>query len=360
MRSNRSTCVSPPIDTGTLTTELMVSVSGSLAQQESLSISANQRLSYQHRMEQGLFIACTAPYGYRMVDKVNLEVIPEEAVTVRWIFSSYLKGRSMKWIAEALIAKGISPHREPGLWTEVGIRYILTNEKYIGDSLCQKSYTCGFPFVRKQNRGEQMQYYVENTHPAIIDKETFQKAQALLQHKAARAKNRKSKSPFTRKIFCGHCGTPFLRRRTETGYTCWTCRKHNRSAADCPVGRIPEFEISAAFLRMYRKLKSNADIVLKPAIEQMNALDAILRQNNPKILTINRAIAEATEESHKISTLRVNGLLDADTCTARMNVISAKLVQLRGQRRRLAENEKLDEVMDELLKVQQATPTCSH
>ena len=103
-----------------------------------------------------LFIACTAPYGYRMVDKKKLEVIPEEAAVVRWIFSSYLKGRSMRWIAEVLIAKGISPHREPGLWTEVGIRYILTNEKYIGDSLCQKSYTCGFPFVRKKNCGEQM------------------------------------------------------------------------------------------------------------------------------------------------------------------------------------------------------------
>ena len=342
------------IDTGTLTTELMVSVSGSLAQQESLSISANQRLSYQHRMEQGLFIACTAPYGYRMVDKKNLEVIPEEADVVRWIFSSYLKGRSMRWIAEVLIAKGISPHREPGLWTEVGIRYILTNEKYIGDSLCQKSYTCGFPFVRKKNCGEQMQYYVENTHPAIIDKEAFQKVQAFLQRKAERAKKRKNKSPFSMKIFCGYCGTPFHRRCTKTGYTCWTCRKHDRSAASCPVGRIPESEISAAFLRMYRKLKNNADIILKPAMEQLNTLDSILRQNNPKILTINRAIAEATEESHKISTLRVNGLLDADACTARMNAISARLAQLRGQRRRLAENEKLDEVMDALLKVQQA------
>ena len=191
-------------------------------------------------------------------------------------------------------------------------------------------------------------------HPAIIDKEAFQKVQALLQRKAERAKKRKNKSPFSMKIFCGYCGTPFHRRCTKTGYTCWTCRKHDRSAASCPVGRIPESEISAAFLRMYRKLKNNADIILKPAMEQLNTLDSILRQNNPKILTINRAIAEATEESHKISTLRVNGLLDADACTARMNVISARLAQLRGQRRRLAENEKLDEVMDELLKVQQA------
>ena len=145
----------------------------------------------------------------------------------------------------------------------------------------------------------------------------------------------------------------FLRRTSKNGYVTWVCRTHDRSADACHVGRIPESEIRAAFLRMYRKLKCNADTILKPAMEQMNALDAALQQNNPKTLTINRAIAEATEESHKISTLRVNGLLDADTCTARMNVISAKLAQLRRERRRLVENETLDEVMDALRKVRQ-------
>lgn len=89
----------------------------------------------------------------------------------------------------------------------------------------------------------------------------------------------------------------------QNGYVTWVCRTHDRSADACHVGRIPESEIRAAFLRMYRKLKCNADMILKPAMEQMNALDAILQQNNPKTLTINRAIAEATEESHKISTL---------------------------------------------------------
>ena len=102
-------------------------------------------------MEQGLFIACTAPYGYRMVDKKNLEVIPEEAAVVRWIFSSYLKGRSMRWIAEVLIAKGISPHREPGLWTEVCIRYILTNEKYIGEVIHLRLPVCSEEKLRRAN-----------------------------------------------------------------------------------------------------------------------------------------------------------------------------------------------------------------
>ena len=341
------------IDTKTLTTELMVSVSGSLAQQESISISANQKMSYQRRMERGEFITCTAPYGYRIVNKKDLEIVPEEAATVRWIFDAYLKGRSSGWIAEQLTAKGIPSQSGAECWRETGIRYLLTNEKYIGDALSQKSYSCGFPFVQKRNHGERLQYYTENSHPAIIDRDTFERVQALLQKKAQKEKNRREKSPLALKIVCGNCGTVFQRRSSQNGYVTWVCRTHDRHAADCPVGRIPEAEIHAAFLRMYHRLKSNADIILAPALRQLNTLDTILRQNHPQVLAINRAIAEATEESHKISTLRANGLLDADICAARMNAISARLAQLRGERRRLTENEAIDETMDALRKVEQ-------
>ena len=341
------------IDTKTLTTELMVSVSGSLAQQESISISANQKMSYQRRMERGEFITCTAPYGYRIVNKKDLEIVPEEAATVRWIFDAYLKGHSSGWIAEQLTAKGIPSQSGAECWREPGIRYLLTNEKYIGDALSQKSYSCGFPFVQKRNHGERLQYYTENSHPAIIDRDTFERVQALLQKKAQKEKKRREKSPLALKIVCGNCGTVFQRRSSQNGYVTWVCRTHDRHAADCPVGRIPETEIHAAFLRMYHRLKSNADIILAPALRQLNTLDTILRQNHPQVLAINRAIAEATEESHKISTLRANGLLDADICAARMNAISARLAQLRGERRRLTENEAIDETMDALRKVEQ-------
>lgn len=181
------------IDTKTLTTELMVSVSGSLAQQESISISANQKMSYQRRMERGEFITCTAPYGYRIVNKKDLEIVPEEAATVRWIFDAYLKGRSSGWIAEQLTAKGIPSQSGAECWRETGIRYLLTNEKYIGDALSQKSYSCGFPFVQKRNHGERLQYYTENSHPAIIDRDTFERVQALLQKKAQKEKSAEKK-----------------------------------------------------------------------------------------------------------------------------------------------------------------------
>ena len=68
---------------------------------------------------------------------------------------------------------------------------------------------------------------------------------------------------FALKILCGNCGTMFLRRTSKNGYVTWVCRTHDRSADACHVGRIPESEIRAAFLRMYRKLKCNADMILK-------------------------------------------------------------------------------------------------
>lgn len=164
------------IDTKTLTTELMVRVSGSLAQQESISISANQKISYQRRMERGEFITCSAPYGYRIIDKKNLEIIPEEATTVQWIFDAYLNGLSAEWIADQLTRRGIENTNTRKPWTAYGIRYILRNEKYIGDALGQKKFTKGFPFFRKRNHGEQEQYYVENTHLPIIEREQFEKS----------------------------------------------------------------------------------------------------------------------------------------------------------------------------------------
>ena len=81
---------------------MMVSVYSALAQEESVSISQNQRISYQRRMERGEFITCFAPLGYRIVNGKNLEIVPEEAEIVRWMFESYLSGHGTEWISEEL------------------------------------------------------------------------------------------------------------------------------------------------------------------------------------------------------------------------------------------------------------------
>ena len=183
---------------------------------------------------------------------------------VRWIFDQYLNGRSTAWIADKLTELRVaSPTGHPA-WHRRSICYILTNEKYIGDSLGQKNYTTStFPFDRRRNKGEMVQYYTEHSHPAIIDQNSFKKVQALIQRRAEKVLYPFIQYPLAKKIFCGECGTLFLRKASKNGYIAWVCRKHDDRAADCPVGRIAETEIYAAFVRMYNKLKQHEGIILK-------------------------------------------------------------------------------------------------
>lgn len=336
------------IDTGTLTTELMVSVSGSLAQEESISISKNQRMSYQRRMEKGEFITCYAPYGYRVQGK-DLAINPGEATVVKWIFNRFLNGWSTDQIANDLTLRGVPTGFGKGKWYNSPIRYILKNEKYLGNALCQKYYTPDIlPFICKPNHGEKDQYYVENTHQAIISPETFQKAQALLKMKAGSAVERHCSYPLTLKITCGKCGTVFSRRATVGGHVSWVCRRHDNKASACPVGRTPETEIYAAFVRMYNKLRQNDGLLLQPALQQLDDLNAALQRDNPAMLEVNRSIAETAEQSHKISKLRSAGLLDADACAVKLAEIDARMTQLRSERRRLLKNDDIQDAIDAL------------
>ena len=336
------------INTETLTTELMVSVSGALAQQESISTSQNQRISYRRRMERGEFITCCAPLGYRIVNGKNLEIVEDEAKTVRWIFQQYLIGQSADRIAEKLNHEQISAPGG-GIWHHQTVTKIISNEKYIGDSLCQKTCTTNtFPYERKLNKGDADQYYTEHSHPAIIEREAFVKVQTLMKKRGERVSSPLKEYPLSRKIICGKCGSIFSRKQTKNGLTLWVCRKHDRRAESCPMGRIPESEIYAAFMQMYNKLKHHEGIILKPALAQLRDLNDALQRGNPAMLEVNRAIATASEQSYTVSTLRSKGLLDEAACSAKLLDIEAKLAELRRERRRLLKNEDIEEVMDTL------------
>ncbi len=336
------------IDTGTLTTELMVSVSGSLAQQESMSISQNIHQGYRRRMERGEFITTKPPYGYRLVNRRDLEIVPEEAEIIRWVFDAYLGGQSARDIANELIRRGVRDRKGSVHWTTREIYYWISNEKYVGDTLCQKTFKTGFPFVQKINRGEVDQFYVESTHPAIISREVFDKAQSLRQMKKKKIYGPDGIYPLSRKMCCGICGSTLYRHVTRKGTASWTCGRHQKNAANCPAGRLPEKDIYAAFLQMYNKLRLHEGIILRPALSQMEVLETAVQRDNPAMLEVNRAIAQATERGYKISKLRSNGLLDADACAAQMAANTAQLTQLRAKRRKLLKNDDIGEVAETL------------
>ncbi len=218
----------------------------------------------------------------------------------------------------------------------------------LDETLTGVDYMTAFPFTQRQNHGEADQYYIENTHPAIITKGTFEKVQELLRQKSNRQKIPRQIYPLSRKVYCGQCGTPFARRAGKSGLVVWVCRKHDKGASKCTMGRIPESALYAAFAGMYNKLKQNAGIVLQPALKQLEELRDALQRDDPAMLAVNRAIAQASEQSHRISQLQAAGLLDADACAAKFNEINARLAQLRAERRRLLKNEDIDDAIDAL------------
>lgn len=109
-----------------------------------------------------------------------------------------------------------------------------------------------------------------------------------------------------------------------------------------------ERDIYTAFIRMYNKLRLHEGIILRPALDQIEALETAVQRENPAMLEINRAIAQATDQNYKISKLRTSGLLDADACAAKLAALDAQLTQLRAKRRKLLRNDDINEVMEAL------------
>ena len=146
------------IDTSKLSGELLTAIFAMLAQKESEAISERMRWSYQVRMKAGKFITCNAPLGYDLV-KGKLEINENEAQVVRYIFRQYLSGQSLESIAKDLSRCGVPTKAGGPRWGMTAVGYILSNEKYVGDSLLQKSYTTkSLPHRIVKNHGKYPKY----------------------------------------------------------------------------------------------------------------------------------------------------------------------------------------------------------
>ncbi len=333
------------IDTEDFTSEFMLTVAGSLAQEESGSISKNQRWSYQKRMESGEFITCNAPLGYRLVNGKNLEICEEEAEIVRWIFDSYLSGMNMHDIAKSLKKRGILSSEGNLIKSHTSISYILTNEKYIGNSLTGKTYmTWTLPAVKKKNTGELDMYYTENSHPAIISKEVFEKTQEFIKSRIAYEYGGYAKYSFTKKIKCADCGSSFGRRMNKSGYVSWGCLKHDADKRLCEMPRVPESELKSAFMKMWGKLKAHGDYILTPILAELKELEASVMRNNPQMAQFSEEIATLMGQHRTLLRLNTQGILDAETYRDKSAEVSAKLRDVKAKRRQVLNFEEDDSI----------------
>ena len=116
--------------------------------------------------------------GYKRDENKNLVIVSEEALIIRRIYAEFLNGYSLQQIANNLMSDGVLSPSGKGVWYVSTIKSILQNEKYKGDSHLQKTYLPDFLSPRRiKNEGQAMSWYVEDSHAAIISKETFDMVQ---------------------------------------------------------------------------------------------------------------------------------------------------------------------------------------
>jgi len=215
--------------------EFMLSMLGSCAQESSKAVSDNCKWRIRKNFSEGV-----APYvimlGYRREDN-SYVIVPEEAEVVRMIFSDFLSGMGRNLIVKKLNELGINPIRN-GKWCESGITQILTNEKYKGDMLLQKTYVADHISKKKKtNQGELPRYLAEESHEPIIEKAIFDKVQEEIKRRADTyiSKGVGSSHPYAGKIVCSVCGKKYVRKKRKGAggiRYIWICPTFSRFGKD--------------------------------------------------------------------------------------------------------------------------------
>ena len=188
--------------------ELMLTILASFAQEESRSLSENCKWGIRKRFEKGIPNGHFRVYGYRWEGN-ELVIVPEEAAVVRRIFQNFLDGKSRLETEREFAAEGITT-RDGCRWVDSNIKVVLTNVTYTGNLLLQKEFISDpISKQRKKNKGQLPQYYVEDTHPAIIDKATFDYVQEEIARRkelGPRANKSLNLTCFSGILKCPHCG----------------------------------------------------------------------------------------------------------------------------------------------------------
>ena len=358
--------------------EILITMLGAFAQSESESISANVRWGIRQAMKEGkATIQYKYLYGYRKGDDSKPEIIPDQAEVVRKIYDLFLSGTPVRGIQEYLNANSVPNINGEPKWARSAIDSILTNEKYCGDVLLQKTYIddCINKKVKK-NTGQLPMYLVQNHHEGIISRETFDAAQAELARRSAGKSPSKKNAPTGRsrysskyalsdRLYCGECGTRYQRctwrNRDGSKRIVWRCVSRvdygSKYCHDSPtLDEEPLHRAVLAAINSTVKDKNNIVYNLKAAMEKelapaagqqlsLSEIDDRLDQLNTEF---SKVLAEASESG------------DQSAYSGRFREIMQKQATLKAQRdeiqRMLAESGKAAAHIEQCRQAAESTP----
>ena len=250
----------------------------SLAQEESRSISENVTWGQRKRFADG---KVSMPYkhflGYRKSENGEPEIVPEEAEVVRRIYRLFLEGQTPYGIKRVLEEEHVPTPAGRETWQTATILSILTNEKYKGDALLQKTFCTDFLTKKmKVNEGEVRQYYVENSHPAIIEPEVFDMAQDELVRRKQSGRSHHGTSCFAGKLVCGCCcglyGSKVWHSNSKYRRVIWQCNAKFKGKQKCDTPHLTEESIQQKFLAAFNGLLADRDFIITDTKELMARL----------------------------------------------------------------------------------------
>ncbi len=255
--------------------EVLITIMASLAQQESESMSKNIKMGLRYRYQNGVVEFGTSNFlGYDMNENDELVINEEQAKVVRRIFKEYLEGSGTGQIAKGLMKDGILTGAGNKKWLGEDINRIISNEKYMGDVLLQKTYTVDcLTKQRIKNDGKVPQYYIEDNHEPIVSKEIFHLAQ---QEKAKRSnvytgkKNTRrlhhGKYALSGIVRCEHCGDIYRRVKWNSRgskATVWRCVTRIDNYRKCNARNIKEEELHQIVLDALNRMIDEKESYLK-------------------------------------------------------------------------------------------------
>ena len=248
--------------------ELLLTIMSSLAQEESRSISENVTWGQRKRFADG---KVNLPYkqflGYRKGADGFPEVVPEEAVIVRRIYTRFMEGLTPGAIAKELTADGILTPSGKQRWQTSTVESILQNEKYKGAALLQKCFTVDFLTKKKKlNEGEVPQYYVEHSHEPIIAPEEFDKVQAEFVRRKQFGLQYSGKNIFASRIVCSDCGSFYGAKvwNSNNKYrrVIWQCNNKFKGDHRCETPHLDEKTIKARFVDTFNAVLDGKEGIL--------------------------------------------------------------------------------------------------
>lgn len=253
------------INTLDSTGELLFTILSSLAQDESRNISENCKWGIRSKFQKGIPHINTKRFmGYDKTEEGRLIINKKEAEVVRRIFREFLEGWNPEDIARGLNEDGIPGVSGEPKWVRATIIGMLTNEKYSGSALLQKWYTEDFLTKKlRRNDGEIDQYFVKDSHPAIIPQEEWSAVQLEFERREAFCQEhhlkcygyRADKNPFVSKIICKNCGCAYGRKAWENRELAyWKCK-----VKGCRSENVKEAIINKAFVIAWNNIVEHVD-----------------------------------------------------------------------------------------------------